>query len=74
MGKKIVCDRCGSEIVKPSGDLRNLLNVKFPIIAVNVSVKESYITGFEDIDLCDDCKADFLKWIRYRKETTNGKV
>lgn len=68
MGKKIFCDRCGSEIVKlkPSGDLR--------LIVLNVSVKESYITGFEDLDLCDDCKADLLKWIRYRKETNNGEV
>ena len=74
MGKKIVCDRCGSEIVKPSGDLRSLLNVKFPIIVVNVSVKESYVSEFKELDLCDDCKADLLKWIRYGKETTNGKV
>lgn len=68
MGKKIFCDRCGSEIVKPkpSGDLR--------LIVLNVSVNESYVSGFKDLDLCDDCKADLLKWIRYRKETTNGEV
>lgn len=74
MGKKIVCDRCGSEIVKTSGDLRSVLNIKFPIIVVNVSVKESYMIGFEDLDLCDDCKADLLKWIRNGKEATNGEV
>ena len=74
MGKKIVCDRCGSEIVKTSGDLRYVLNIKFPIIVVNVSVKESYMTGFENLDLCDDCKADLLKWIRNGKEATNGEV
>ena len=74
MGKKIICDRCGSESMKPYSDLRNPLNVKFPIIVANVSVKESYVTGFEDLDLCDDCKADLLKWIRQGKETTNGEV
>lgn len=74
MGKKIVCDRCGSEIVKPLVDLLSLLNINFPIIVVNISVKESYVSEFKELDLCDDCKADLLKWIRYRKETNNGEV
>ena len=74
MGRKIICDRCGSEIGNKSVYIENILNAKFPIIVVNMSVKESYLSEINELDLCDDCKTDLLKWIRYGKETTNGEV
>ncbi len=64
MGKKIVCDRCGSEIkIQPS-----FVNTKFPIVIVHASVKETLLGDFYDFDLCDKCKEDLVDWIRKGKE------
>ncbi len=64
MGKKIVCDRCGAEIKKQP----SFMNLKFPEIIINAAVKESILSDFYEFDLCDDCKMDFVEWIRKGKE------
>ena len=64
MGRKIVCDRCGAEIKKQP----SFMNIKCPIVIVNAAVKETLLGDFYEFDLCDDCKMDFVEWIRKGKE------
>ncbi len=57
--KKTICDRCKKEM--PSiGYIDSRLQAVFPII----NIYKSYnLTDSRQIDLCDDCMAEFLSWL-----------
>jgi len=54
--KKIVCDRCGKEVIQP--DPRS--QAKFPVIRITKTYPMFKVV---DVDLCKDCKAEFKKWL-----------
>lgn len=58
-----VCNRCRKEIsCDPNA------NVEFPIVAMVMSVKRESFCSWEDVDLCDRCKKEFLTWIKKGKK------
>lgn len=58
------CDRCGQEIIENS-DVTNLVNsMNSPVILLNASYKRCWLgVDWHNIDLCDRCKQEFLKWV-----------
>ena len=72
MAKQMVCDICGIEIVKDNSLFAGVLNIKFPVICVNISVADSYFSGFRDVDLCENCKNELLEWIKGKKEEADN--
>lgn len=58
-----VCNRCREEISRDPN-----ANVEFPVVAMVMSVKRASFCSWEDVDLCDRCKQDFLTWIKEGKE------
>ena len=61
---EIVCDRCGRDIINPSGcycPTYALKNYSAKITYCNIGEARS---GFgQRIDLCEDCNADFLRFM-----------
>ena len=54
--KKIVCDRCGKEVIQP--DPRS--QAKLPVIHITKTYPMFVV---KDVDLCDDCMDEFKKWL-----------
>lgn len=58
-----VCNRCRKEIsCDPNA------KIEFPAVLMVMSVKRSSFCSWEDVDLCDSCKKDFLTWIKEGKD------
>lgn len=63
--KTTVCDRCGAEVPEPIG----VLQTQFSIIKIT-RMDASMIAPFaRDVDLCNACTQDFLKWLDRRDRT-----
>lgn len=54
-----VCNRCRTEIKRDPN-----ANLVFPTVLLKASLKRAFFCSWEDIDLCDRCKRDFLEWIK----------
>lgn len=61
--KIIRCDRCHREIVSCDWS-----PVSFPIVKIEI---QHSIGNFGEIDLCEECKEEFLDWMRSKKENNN---
>ena len=64
---KITCDKCGKEIV---------VNPFMNVSAMNPNIiikKKGSIWDDESIDLCNDCKKAFLKWLDEPSVVSQGK-
>ena len=53
---KLICDKCGNEIRKPAFD-----EDQFP--RVRIEIQFVSFEKYRVIDLCDDCREAFLKWM-----------
>ena len=61
--KIIRCDRCHREIV-----YCDWLQVSFPTVKIEIQYS---VGNIGEIDLCEECKEEFLDWIRNKKENNN---
>ena len=59
--KKTICDRCKKEI-SPYIAYLNSNQVMPSTIAITISQRHTAMES-RQVDLCDDCKADFLSWL-----------
>lgn len=55
--KKTVCDRCGADVSEKSSDLH--------IFAEGIFASGEIKTV--EIDLCDECREEFRKWMMQKK-------
>ena len=49
------CDRCGKEVPQKNW-------VEYPIFSIEIWNEP--IIGTKKVDLCDECKKDFLEWLK----------
>ncbi len=56
--EKRVCDRCGKEIV--FYPMIQMTQTQFPVINITISDTLLYQSS---IDLCENCKIEFLSWL-----------
>lgn len=70
----ITCDRCGKMI---SGEKsRSVLNStkNEPCVIIKASYKAGFFAPWQDVELCQECKDDFVKWIKKGKEKENAEL
>ena len=67
----ITCDRCGKAISgKKSRSIMNATK-KEPCVIIKASYTVGFLAPWQDVELCQECKYDFIKWIRKGKEAAN---
>lgn len=55
--KEIYCDRCGSAVTERDCGLG-------AEVLISAAYRENPMQAFTDIDLCQKCKKEFLKWFK----------
>ncbi len=69
VSRQYICDRCGKERTRTMVDLKVGDRLVRDIGWIAIKSK----SGFEmDLDLCEDCMNDFVKW--FENEKGNGGV